>query len=108
MLKDFHGALRGDKVSPFHLNPQSAVSEDHLRMLNRLWAYESLAVELAPEKDGIAPLRTAMMDFEQDWMELEKQRGISVTTSVMQFIYKDHVEMQNMKGNLQEKTGRYF
>ncbi|OGT25870.1 MAG: peptide chain release factor 3 [Gammaproteobacteria bacterium RIFCSPLOWO2_02_FULL_42_14] len=26
-----------------------------------------------------------------DWMELEKQRGISVTTSVMQFIYRDHV-----------------
>lgn len=26
-----------------------------------------------------------------DWMELEKQRGISVTTSVMQFIYQDHV-----------------
>jgi peptide chain release factor 3 len=26
-----------------------------------------------------------------DWMELEKQRGISVTTSVMQFIYNDRV-----------------
>ncbi len=26
-----------------------------------------------------------------DWMELEKQRGISVTTSVMQFPYQDHV-----------------
>lgn len=26
-----------------------------------------------------------------DWMELEKQRGISVTTSVMQFVYQDHV-----------------
>jgi peptide chain release factor 3 len=26
-----------------------------------------------------------------DWMELEKQRGISVTTSVMQFIYQDHI-----------------
>jgi peptide chain release factor 3 len=26
-----------------------------------------------------------------DWMELEKQRGISVTTSVMQFPYKDRV-----------------
>ena len=24
-----------------------------------------------------------------DWMEMEKQRGISVTTSVMQFPYKD-------------------
>lgn len=26
-----------------------------------------------------------------DWMELEKQRGISVTTSVMQFPYNDHL-----------------
>lgn len=26
-----------------------------------------------------------------DWMEMEKQRGISVTTSVMQFPYKDHL-----------------
>ncbi len=26
-----------------------------------------------------------------DWMELEKQRGISVTSSVMQFKYKDHI-----------------
>ncbi|WP_028401405.1 peptide chain release factor 3 [Ectobacillus panaciterrae] len=25
-----------------------------------------------------------------DWMEIEKQRGISVTSSVMQFSYKDH------------------
>jgi peptide chain release factor 3 len=26
-----------------------------------------------------------------DWMEMEKQRGISVTTSVMQFIHNDHI-----------------
>lgn len=26
-----------------------------------------------------------------DWMEMEKQRGISVTTSVMQFIHNEHV-----------------
>ncbi len=26
-----------------------------------------------------------------DWMEIEKQRGISVTSSVMQFDYRDHV-----------------
>ena len=25
-----------------------------------------------------------------DWMEIEKQRGISVTSSVMQFNYKDY------------------
>lgn len=26
-----------------------------------------------------------------DWMEMEKQRGISITTSVMQFPYRDHI-----------------
>ena len=26
-----------------------------------------------------------------DWMEMEKERGISVTTSVMQFPYNDHL-----------------
>jgi peptide chain release factor 3 len=26
-----------------------------------------------------------------DWMEMEKERGISITTSVMQFPYRDHV-----------------
>ncbi|MED5379019.1 MAG: GTP-binding protein, partial [Pseudomonadota bacterium] len=26
-----------------------------------------------------------------DWMEMEKERGISVTTSVMQFPYSDHL-----------------
>ena len=25
-----------------------------------------------------------------DWMEMEKERGISITTSVMQFPYKNH------------------
>ncbi|PQJ03650.1 hypothetical protein CV952_020445, partial [Acinetobacter baumannii] len=25
-----------------------------------------------------------------DWMEMEKERGISITTSVMQFPYKGH------------------
>ena len=25
-----------------------------------------------------------------DWMEVEKQRGISVTSSVMQYEYRDH------------------
>ncbi|WP_410966827.1 GTP-binding protein, partial [Salmonella sp. SAL04277] len=26
-----------------------------------------------------------------DWMEMEKQRGISITTSVMQFPYREHM-----------------
>lgn len=38
---------------------------------------------------GTVKGRKASRHATSDWMELEKQRGISVTTSVMQFPYKD-------------------
>src|SRR4029078_9041774 len=37
---------------------------------------------------GTVKRRKASRHATSDWMELEKQRGISVTTSVMQFPYK--------------------
>jgi len=40
---------------------------------------------------GTVKGRKASKHATSDWMELEKQRGISVTTSVMQFIYQDKV-----------------
>ncbi len=45
------------------------------------------AINLAGTVKG----RKAARHATSDWMELEKQRGISVTTSVMQFPYKDCV-----------------
>lgn len=45
------------------------------------------AIQLAGTVKGRKSSRHAT----SDWMELEKQRGISVTTSVMQFIYNDCV-----------------
>ena len=45
------------------------------------------AIQLAGTVKG----RKAARHATSDWMELEKQRGISVTTSVMQFPYKDCV-----------------
>lgn len=45
------------------------------------------AIQLAGTVKG----RKATRHATSDWMELEKQRGISVTTSVMQFLYKTHV-----------------
>jgi peptide chain release factor 3 len=45
------------------------------------------AIQLAGTVKG----RKADRHATSDWMELEKQRGISVTTSVMQFPYKDCV-----------------
>lgn len=43
------------------------------------------AIQLA----GTVKARKAARHATSDWMELEQQRGISVTTSVMQFLYQD-------------------
>ena len=45
------------------------------------------AIQLA----GTVKARKAARHATSDWMELEKQRGISVTTSVMQFPYKNYI-----------------
>ena len=45
------------------------------------------AIQLA----GTVKARKSARYATSDWMELEKQRGISVTSSVMQFDYKDRV-----------------
>ena len=45
------------------------------------------AIQLAGAVKG----RKAARHATSDWMELEKQRGISVTSSVMQFPYRDYV-----------------
>lgn len=45
------------------------------------------AIQLAGTVKG----RKAARHATSDWMELEKQRGISVTTSVMQFPYRDKI-----------------
>ncbi|MGB0713861.1 MAG: peptide chain release factor 3 [Gammaproteobacteria bacterium] len=45
------------------------------------------AIQLA----GTVKAKKAARHATSDWMELEKERGISVTSSVMQFIYNDRV-----------------
>src|SRR6202521_2468267 len=45
------------------------------------------AIQLAGTVKG----RKASRHATSDWMELEKQRGISVTTSVMQFPYQHRI-----------------
>lgn len=45
------------------------------------------AIQLAGTVKG----RKASRHATSDWMEMEKERGISITTSVMQFIHNDHV-----------------
>jgi peptide chain release factor 3 len=45
------------------------------------------AIQLA----GTVKARKSSRHATSDWMEIEKQRGISVASSVMQFDYRDHV-----------------
>lgn len=45
------------------------------------------AIQLAGTVKG----RKAARHATSDWMEIEKQRGISVTSSVMQFPYREHI-----------------
>ncbi len=45
------------------------------------------AIQLA----GSVKARKASRHATSDWMEMEKERGISITSSVMQFIHNDHV-----------------
>jgi peptide chain release factor 3 len=40
---------------------------------------------------GTVKARKSARHATSDWMELEKERGISVTSSVMQFQYQDHI-----------------
>ena len=40
---------------------------------------------------GSVKARKATRHATSDWMEIEKQRGISVASSVMQMLYRDHV-----------------
>jgi peptide chain release factor 3 len=39
---------------------------------------------------GSVKAKKARRHATSDWMELEKERGISVTSSVLQFVYRDH------------------
>ncbi|MGL6030400.1 MAG: GTP-binding protein, partial [Legionella sp.] len=45
------------------------------------------AIQLAGTVKG----RKADRHATSDWMEMEQQRGISITTSVMQFVHNQHV-----------------
>ena len=45
------------------------------------------AIQLAGTVKG----RKATRHATSDWMEMEKERGISITTSVMQFVHRNHV-----------------
>ena len=45
----------------------------------------------AIQKAGTVKAKKSGKFATSDWMKIEKQRGISVVSSVMQFSYRDHV-----------------
>jgi peptide chain release factor 3 len=45
----------------------------------------------AVQQAGAVHAREGRQSARSDWMELEKQRGISISTTVMQFPYGDHI-----------------
>lgn len=56
----------------------------------------------AIQKAGTVKGRGSNQHAKSDWMEMEKQRGISITTSVMQFPYHD--ALVNLLDTLGMKT----
>jgi peptide chain release factor 3 len=40
---------------------------------------------------GAVKARSGRRSATSDWMEMEQQRGISITSTVLQFTYRDHV-----------------
>ena len=57
-----------------HLEPVAAVSEAHRSMVERLWALEGPAAQIAPCTEGLAAVRSAMDEFERRWGKLEESR----------------------------------
>ena len=45
----------------------------------------------AVQEAGSVRARTGQRSATSDWMEMEKQRGISISSTVLQFPYRDHV-----------------
>ena len=56
---------------------------------------------------GTVKSRKSQKHAVSDWMEIEKQRGISVTSSVLQFNYDNHcVNILDTPGHQDFKIGR--
>jgi len=48
---------------------------------------------------GTVKARKSSRHATSDWMEMEKERGISITSSVMQFEYDEHGYIPKLPGN---------
>ena len=104
----FHGrcfAFFTDKRRPFfvdsHMSKQAIQREVKRRRTFAIISHPDAGKTTLTEKlllfggaiqmAGAVKGRKAARHATSDWMEVEKQRGISVTSSVMQFEYQDHI-----------------
>lgn len=68
----FERATRGEiELHPAYLDSVPAFSEEHADMLERLWALDDLALRIAPDTGGLAPLKAAVAEFEERWRAIE-------------------------------------
>lgn len=81
MSKDFIREIERRRTFAIISHPDAGKTT----MTEKLLLYGG-AIRLA----GTVKSRKSNKHAMSDWMEIEKQRGISVTSSVMQFEYKDH------------------
>ena len=56
---------------------------------------------------GTVKARKSGRHATSDWMEIEKQRGISVASSVMQFEFRAHVVQRSMGPQIRRKNWRH-
>ena len=72
----FERVIRGEiRLHPSYLKPVSPVSREHLDMLDRLWARERPALELAPRSGGVSPVKSALDTFTRRWEDIEVARA---------------------------------
>jgi hypothetical protein len=75
-LSDFESAMRGEiRLHRTHLEPVTAISENHQAMLDRLWMLEISAGRFAPRTGGLGPLKAGIAGFKTSWQALEAARA---------------------------------
>jgi small GTP-binding protein len=103
------GTFRFAQLTDIHLTPNNPnPTEDLLRSMAQVAQRRTFAIISHPDAGkttmteklllwgkaiqvaGMVKSRKSDRGATSDWMEMEKERGISITTSVMQFPYKKH------------------
>jgi hypothetical protein len=70
-------SMRGEiRLHPSNLRPVAAVSREHMDVLERFWAHERPAQQLAPSNRGVAGVKDALDSFTRCWDAIEAARAV--------------------------------